>query len=64
MAGDSEGSECAEVTTVFEGEEGEGDEDEEDCFFVDVPAEEEGGVGAEGEGANKCGPGRVEEKAD
>ena len=48
MACYCEGTECAEVPPVREGEEGEGEEDEEDGFFVDVPAEEEGGEATEG----------------
>ena len=46
VAGDGERPEGAEVSAVFQGEEGEGDDDEEDGLLVDVPAEEEGGVAA------------------
>ena len=31
------------------------DEEEQDCLFVNVPAEEEGGVGGQGEGGEKSG---------
>ena len=62
MASYGEGAEGAEVATVFEGDEAEGEDDEEDGFFVDVPAEEEGGVATEGEGADKGLPGGVKDK--
>lgn len=41
MACYSEGTEGTEVAAVFEGDEAEGYDDQEDGFFVDVPAEEE-----------------------
>lgn len=62
MAGYREGAEGAEVASVFEGEEAEGDDDEEDGFLVDMPAEEEGRVAAECEGADEVVPGRSEEE--
>lgn len=64
MASDGEGAECAEVSTVFEGEEAEGDDDEKDGFFMDVPAKEKGGVATEGEGTEEGVIGGVEEEFD
>lgn len=64
MPRDGEGTEGAEITAVFEGNEREGDDDEQDGFLVDVPAEKEGGVAAEGYGADECFPGWVEEEFD
>ena len=45
MGGDGKGTVCGEVAAVAEAGQGLREEDEEDCFFVNVPAEEEGGVG-------------------
>jgi hypothetical protein len=52
------------VTAVLQSNKAERNNDQEDSFFVDVPAEEEGGVGAEGGGADEGGPCGVEEEAD
>ena len=41
-----EGSECTQEPPIAEGNKGERKEDEEDCFLVHVPGEEEGGVAA------------------
>lgn len=57
-----ERTEGTEVATVFEGDEGEGDDDEEDGLFVDVPAEEEGGVATEGDGTDEGIPCWIEEE--
>lgn len=48
MPRDGERPECSEVASILEGKETEWDEDEEDGFLVDVPAEEEGAVATEG----------------
>jgi len=61
---DCQWTERAQVAPVFEGEERKGDDDQEDSFFMDVPAEEEGGVAAEREGRDEGVPGRGEEKFD
>ena len=50
------------MAAVFEREKAEGDNDEEDRFLVDVPAEEEGGVCAEGQGGDEVVPGGAEEE--
>lgn len=62
MARHGEGFEGREVAPVLQGEEGEGEDHEEDGFFVDVPAEEEGGVAAEGNGAEEVVVGGFEEE--
>ena len=62
MSCDGERPEGAEVAAVFQSNKAEREDDEEDGFFVDVPAEEEGGVAAEGERADECFPGGVEEE--
>lgn len=64
MARDGKRTEGAEVAAIAESDERGGDEDQENGFLVDVPAEEEGGVGAEGGGADEGGPCGVEEEAD
>lgn len=64
MASDGEGTESTEVAAIAESDEGGGNEDQQDGFLVDVPAEEERGVSAEGGGADEGGPGGVEEEAD
>ncbi len=64
MTADGQGAEGAEVAAVLEREKAEGDDDEQDRFLVDVPAEEEGSVGAERQGADEVVPGGAEEKFD
>lgn len=59
-----EGAEGTEVASVFEGDETEWDDNEEDGFFVDVPAEEEGGIAAEGYCADEGIPGWIKEELD
>lgn len=61
---DSQWAKGTKVPSVFEREEAEGDDDEQDGFLVHVPAEEEGGVGAEGEGGDEACPGGLEEELD
>lgn len=46
MAGDGERAESAQVASVFKGDEAERNDDEQDRFLVDVPAEKEGCVRA------------------
>lgn len=41
VAGDGEGAEGCKVATVFEGNQGEGYQNEKDGFLVNMPAEEE-----------------------
>lgn len=62
MTRDGQRAEGAEVAAVGEGDETEGDDDEKDSFFVDVPAEEEGCVAAEGGGADEGLPGGSEKE--
>ncbi len=64
VASDGEGAESTEISAIAEGDKGCGNEDQQNGFLMDVPAEEEGGVGAEGGGADEGGPGGVEEEAD
>lgn len=52
------------MTTVVECDEAERNYDKQDGFFMDVPAEEEGGVGAECGSCDKVGPRREEEELD
>ena len=55
-------SEGAEVSTVSEGQETKGDDDEEDSFLVDVPAEEERAVAAKRKSGGEGVPIWVEEE--
>lgn len=64
MSRNGEGSEGAQIATVLERDEGEGDYDEQNGLLVDVPPEEEGSIAAECNGANEGGPARVEEELD
>lgn len=64
MASDGEGTESTKEATIAESDEGGGNEDQQDGFLVNVPAEEERGVGTESGGANEGGPGGVEKEAD
>jgi hypothetical protein len=49
VTGYGERTEGAEISTVLECEQAEGDDDKEDGFLMDMPAEEKGGVAAERE---------------
>jgi hypothetical protein len=62
MACYSEWAERSEVSAVVERDQAEGNDDKENGFLVDVPAEEERGVGAEGGGRDKVGPRWAEEE--
>lgn len=53
MACNSQGSECTKESTVVERNQAEGNDDQEDGFLVNVPAEEEGRVTAECDCAHK-----------
>lgn len=64
MPGDGERAESSQVSSVFQRYQAERDDDEQDGFFVHVPAEEEGGVCAEGSGCDEVGPGGAEEEFD
>lgn len=46
MARNGEWAECAQVASVLKGDEAEGNDDEQDGFLVNVPAEKEGCVRA------------------
>lgn len=64
MACHGERSEGAEVTAVVKRDEAEGNDDQQDGFFVDVPTEEEGSISAESGSCNEIGPCRSEEELD
>lgn len=64
MSGHGERAESAQVPTVFQGDQAERNDDEEDGFFVYVPAEKEGGIGAEGGCGDEMVPGRAQEELD
>lgn len=44
------------MPAVVERDETKGNDDQQDGFLMDVPAEEEGGVGTEGSGCHEVGP--------
>lgn len=52
------------MTTVVEGDEAERNYDKQDGFLMNVPAEEEGGVGTECGGCDEVGPCWAEEELD
>lgn len=56
MAGYRERPERTEIPPVFERDQTEGDNDEENGFFVDVPAEEKGCVAAQSNGTDEGFP--------
>lgn len=64
VPGDGERAERSQVSSVFQRDQAEGYDDEQDGFFVHVPAEKEGGVGAEGGGCHEICPGGAEEEFD
>jgi len=57
MSSDGKRAESAQKPAVLEREQAERDYDEKYCFFMHVPAEEEGGVRAEGCRTDKSFPG-------
>lgn len=62
MPGHCQRTKGTEVSSIGESEEREREEHEQDGFFVDVPAEEEGGVAAEGESGGEGAPGWMEKE--
>lgn len=55
-------SESAKVASILECKEAERDDDKQDGLLVDVPTEEERGVGAKGDGRDEVWPGWAEEE--
>lgn len=51
--------ESIEEPSVFDGDQTEGQDDKQDCFFVYMPAEEERGIAAESQCTNKIVPCRL-----
>lgn len=64
MTRNCERPESAQVSSVFQREEAEGDDDEEDRFLMDMPAEEERCVAAERDRCHKIVPRWLEEQLD
>lgn len=64
VSGDCERLEGAVVPAVFERDQAERDDDQENGLFVHVPAEEEGGVAAESDGADERLPVGAEPEFD
>ena len=64
MACHSEGSEGAEVATVVERDQAERNDDQQNRFLVDMPAEEERGVSAESGSCHEYRPCRSKEELD
>ena len=64
MACHSQWTEGTEVPAIVECNEAEGNNNQQDGFLVDVPAEEERGVSAESGSCNKVGPCRSKEELD
>lgn len=56
MAGDSQWPECAEVATVLQSDQAEGNDDQKDSFLMNVPTEEERCVSTKRERSYKCIP--------
>lgn len=56
VTGHGKRTERAEVPAIFQCDQAEGNDDQEHCLFMDVPAEQERGISAEGDGANECLP--------
>ena len=52
------------MATVVKCDQAERNDDQQNRFLVDVPAEEERGVSAESGSCNEIGPGRSEEELD
>lgn len=56
MTGNGQWSESAEVSTILQSDEAEGDDDQKNCLLMDVPAEKEGGVSTKCHCSYKCLP--------
>ena len=59
MSGYSQGAESAKVPPVFERDETERDNDQKYRFLMDMPAEQERCISAQGDGTNESLPFRV-----
>lgn len=57
-------SESSEMSTIFECDQAERDNYQQNCFLVNMPAEQEGCISAECQGAYKGVPGWSEEEFD
>jgi len=60
----SQGSKCAQVSTVFESNETERYNDEQDSFLVDMPSEEEGSIATKSDCSDEGVPGWIQEELD
>lgn len=60
MSCDRKGTESAKVSSVFESNQAEWDDDQEDSLLVDVPTKQERGISAESDSAHKSIPGGIE----
>jgi len=56
MASNSQWPKCAEVATVLESDQTEGNDDQKNGFLVHMPAEEEGCISAESQSSYKYLP--------
>lgn len=64
MAGDGQRSESTQISAVGEGNEAEWDDDQENRFFVHMPAEEKRRITTKGDGTDECIPSWLEEEFD
>jgi hypothetical protein len=64
MAGHGQRSEGTEISSVFESNQAERDDDEEYGLLMDVPAEQERRIAAEGDRTDERVPCRLEQQAD
>lgn len=64
MAGNGERSESTKISPIFERYQTEGNDDEQNCLFVNVPTEQERRIAAQSYGSHKYIPGWVDEKLD
>lgn len=64
MAGDGQRAKSPEIPAILESYQTEGNDHKQDCFFVDVPAKEEGCVTAERHSTDKSFPGGLVEETE
>ena len=64
MASDSQGPKSAVIPAILKRDQTEGNNDEQNCLFVNVPSEQKGCISAERHGADKGFPGGLKEKSE
>lgn len=64
MARNNQRPECTEVSSIRQGNQAKGDDDQKNCFFMHVPAEKERRVSAQRHGSDEVFPSRPSKELD